>query len=169
MKTLRLLIIGLAAAQLTGCTSYLTPDPNGLLSLDPAEAFSQCMEDAIKISPSSMTTSVSCHVNLGSYVLILHPQGQLTDDELTTAGVSAAILPELRALRIGDQPAIYVIANGPGVSGIGINRTIKSSRTTAQALFVRIDRLFFQAKTISQPVIVTITGPAGAKVIDRIE
>jgi hypothetical protein len=125
------------------------------------------MDDAIKAAPSSPTVFANCRLT-GGYLLILHPQGQLTDLELAAAGVSTTIVPEVRAIRNGDEPAIYAIANGPAVSGIGVNRNFKSTWTTAQNLFVRIDRLLYLPKT-HLAVVVTITGPAGARVIDKIE
>ena len=55
----------------------------------------------------------------GSYLVVLHPEGALREEQLVSAGLQQALLPELQELRLGTNPAIYVIATDPGVSGTG--------------------------------------------------
>jgi len=136
---------------------------------DPAVRLAYCMEDGIKTSQAAATSiTVKCDLKLaGSYVVVLHPDGKKTDEELLADGVPADVIPELRVMRIGDNASIYVISTGSNVSGTGTGRTVLSSRTTYQNNFVRIDKLMVLAKS-SQPVAVEIGGASGARVVQSI-
>jgi hypothetical protein len=136
---------------------------------DPAVRLAYCVERAAREHPRDGTaTHVSCDLKMpGSYVVVLHPEGALRDQRLVSAGLPQALLPELGVLRLGEQPAIYVIATDPGVSGTGSSRSIRSSWTTYQMKFVLIDSLMVLAKT-TQPVRVDIAGPAERPVIEGV-
>ena len=136
---------------------------------DPAVRLSRCLEGAVNDAlPAATSIQASCDLRLaGSFVVILHPSGELTDSQLIEAGLPADVIPELRVMRIGDNASIYVISTGANVTGVGTARTVLSSRTTSQNNFVKIDHLIIQAKT-SQPVIVDIAGTAGARVIQAV-
>ena len=162
MKTRRLVFVPLAVIGLTlqlGC-DFMS---------DPAVRLSSCLEGAVNDAlPATTSIQASCDLRLaGSFVVILHPSGELTDSQLIEAGLPADVIPELRVMRIGDNASIYVISTGANVAGIGTARTVLSSRTTSQNNFVKIDHLIIQAKT-SQPVIVDIAGTAGARVIQAV-
>jgi hypothetical protein len=57
-----------------------------------------------------------------AYLVVLHPKGALPDEQLLSAGLPQALLPELLELRIRERPAIYVMATGADVRGAGANR-----------------------------------------------
>lgn len=127
---------------------------------DPAVRLAQCLESAINDAvPSTPSIEATCDVEQpGSYVVVLHPSGEVTDAQLVEAGIPEASIPELRALRISDNASIYVISN---------DATVKSSRTTVQNNFVKIDHLLAKAKS-SQPLVVNIGGGATSRVIQAI-
>jgi hypothetical protein len=96
----------------------------------------------------------------GEFLVVLHPQGALREQELVSAGVLPELLPEFRILRTSDNSAVYVVATGPAVTGSGTTRSIRSTRTTYQERFINIERLMVLAKG-TQPVGVDIAGPPG--------
>jgi hypothetical protein len=103
----------------------------------------------------------------GSYLAVLHPEGALREEQLVSAGLPPALLPELRGLRLGNEPALYVIATDPGVSGTGASRSILSSWTTYQMHFVQSDKVMVLAKT-TQPVNVDLGGSPERRAIQAI-
>jgi len=131
---------------------------------DPATQFAYCLEAAATArSLGSTTTNATCDLGMpGEFLLVLHPQGALREQDLVSAGVSTALLDEFRILRITDNAAIYVVATGPGVTGFGTSRSIRSTRTTYQQRFINIERVMVLAKD-TQPVGVDITGPPGRR------
>jgi hypothetical protein len=138
------------------------------LSPDPAIRLADCVEDAVDRSAGSLSSWADCDLKMrGSYLIVLHPQGDLADDQLMSAGLPKSLLPEFRALRIGERPAIYVIATGPDVSGVGSGRTTLSSWTTSQNNFVQIDRVMILARD-TQHVSVDVGGPIERRVIARL-
>ena len=127
---------------------------------DPATRLAYCLEEGVK-KPQDAVTSIQVNCDLkvsGNYVVLLHPAGEKSDDELVADGVPAAVIPALRVLRIGDRPSIYVIAT---------NKQTPDSRTTYQNNFIRIDRVLVAAKS-AQPLTVDITGTAGERAIQSI-
>jgi hypothetical protein len=135
---------------------------------DPAIRFAHCLEEAIKEHPGAAAAHARCDLELpGSYLVVLHPKGTLGDEQLVSAGLPQALLPELRTLRLGVNPAIFVISTGSQVTGMGASRSTRSSRTTYQMNFVEIDRLMVLAKT-TQPLGVDIGGTAERRVIEAI-
>jgi hypothetical protein len=128
---------------------------------DPAVRLANCIEEGVKKSLDGATSiDVNCDLQLaGNYVVVLHPAGEKTDDELVTGGVPAETIPAVRALRNGDHAAIYVVAS---------DKQTPDSRTTYQNNFVSFDHVMVAAKS-TQPVMVSIGGPAGARVIQAIK
>lgn len=113
--------------------------------------------------------SVTCDLKLSSqYLVVLHPAGELREEELVKAGVAPTLLDEFRALRISDNPAIYVVATDPAVTGVGANRSIRSTRTTYQQRFVEIDRPLVVVKRALQPVRVELSGTIERRVVSGI-
>ena len=136
---------------------------------DPAVRLATCVESAINDAvPSTPDIEATCDLKLaGNYLVVLHPSGELTDEQLLAGGVPEPVLPELRKMRIGDRASIYVISTDANVKGTGADRTTLSSRTTSQNKFVKIDKLIVQTKS-SQPVVVNIGGAATERVIQTI-
>lgn len=127
---------------------------------DPATQLAYCMEAATRTrARGAATTRATCDLGMaGEFLVVLHPQGALREQELLSAGVEPELLREFRTLRITDNAAIYVLATGPAVSGFGATRSIRSTRTTYQERFINIERLLVLAKG-TQPVGVDIAGP----------
>ena len=136
----------------------------------PALRLAHCVEDSIEEHPGGdAAIHARCDLIMtGSYLVVLHPKGALPDDQLVSAGLPQALLPEFRELRIGEQPGIFVIATDPDVSGIGADRSTRSTWTTSQMLFVQIDSLMVLAKN-TQPVAVDVGGPAARRVIEGLD
>lgn len=149
----------LALASLPACDSFS----------DPAVRLSTCLESAISSAvPSTAVIEATCDLELaGNYLVVLHPSGELSDEQLLAGGVPEPVVPELRKMRIADNASIYVISTDANVKGTGVDRTTPSSRTTSQNKFVKIEKLIVQAKT-SQPVFVEISGAATARVIQTV-
>ena len=152
-----LLLIGVALV--SACNSFS----------DLAVRLADCVGEAISAAvPSTAVIEASCDLKLpGNYLIVLHPSGELSDEQLLAGGVPEPVMPELRAMRIVDNASIYVISTDPGVKGAAAQRTTLSSRTTSQNKFVSISKLMVLAKT-SQPVLVEIGGPGTARVIQTI-
>jgi hypothetical protein len=140
----------------------------GLLP-DPATGLAYCVEEAIrKHAGNASATRATCDLeNPGRHLVVLHPPGPLRESELAAAGVTPDLLDEMRVLRIGVQPAIFVIATDPGVTGTGTDRSTLSQWTTYQNNFVQIDKLMVLAGN-TQPVVVDIGGPPERRVIEGI-
>jgi hypothetical protein len=134
---------------------------------DASIRFKDCAEEATaKHARDGAAAQASCDLQVpGSYLVVLHPAGALREEELAAAGLPSALLPELRGLRLGENPAIYVIATDPGVSGVGTERTIRSNWTTSQMHFVQIDKVMVLART-TPPVTIDVAGPAERPVIE---
>ena len=136
----------------------------------PALLLADCMEEAVNEQrPDGAVTHARCDLGMpGSYLVVLHPKGTLSDEELVSGGLPQALLPELRTLRLGENPAIFVIATDPQVTGTGATRSTRSTWTTSQMHFVQFDRLMVLAKT-TQPVGVDVGGTADRRVIEGID
>lgn len=135
---------------------------------DASTRFAYCVEQAIDEHARDAAVQATCDLEMpGSYLVVLHPQGALREAELASSGLTTDLLAEMRVLRIGVQPSIYVISTDPGVSGTGTDRSFFSKRTTYQMHFVQIDTLMVLAKT-TQPVIIDIGGPPERRVIEGI-
>ena len=161
--------IASGAARLAAIASCLAIQLGCIWQADPAIRLAYCVEEAIEEQPrGDAPTRASCDLNMtGSYLVVLHPQGALREEELASTGVPPDLLAELRVLRLTEQPGILVLATDPGVSGTGNDRSVLSSRTTYQMNFVQIDRLMTLAKT-APPVSVDIGGSPERRVIEGI-
>jgi hypothetical protein len=124
---------------------------------DPAVRLANCVEEGVKKSKAAATSiEVNCDLKLsGNYVVVLHPAGEKTDEELAAGGVPAAVIPAVRMLRNGDHAAIYVVAS---------DRQTPDSRTTYQNRFAHVDHVMAATKSLPS-VTVSIGGPAEARVI----
>ena len=136
---------------------------------DPAVRLAYCLEAAVKEQPrDGLATQASCDLKMpGSYLVVLHPEGALREAQVISAGLPQALLPELRGLRSGVNPAIYVIGTDPGVSG-NTSRSTRSSWTTYQMNFVQIDKVMVLTKT-TPSVRVDVGGSPGRRVIEAID
>ncbi len=93
----------------------------------------------------------SCELGVdGGYVVLLHPEGNQTDDQLIEAGLPADMIDEVRALRLGPEEAIYVFPNDPAVL---------PSRTTYQRRYVSIPEAMVAVKASLDPVVINLAGP----------
>lgn len=116
MRKNKILAIALVILALVSC---------GFTS-DPAVRLAECMERATKAGELSS----SCDLEVsGGYVVVLHPAGELTDEELTAAGVPPDLVPSVRSMRNAQNGAIYVFADSE-----------PASRTTYQNNFVTIPK-----------------------------
>jgi hypothetical protein len=133
---------------------------------DAATRFADCVEQAIDEAPrDAATIQVTCDLERpGRYLVVLHPQGELREAELAAAGLTPDLVAEMRVMRIGVQPSIYVISTDPGVTGTGTDRSPLSNRTTSQMHFVQIEKLMALTRT-TQPVTIDIGGPQERRVI----
>ncbi len=136
---------------------------------DPATRLATCLERSIKAAAGSRAmVHASCDIKIeGRYIVVLHPAGELSSDELVQAGLPDALVPELRAMRMLGNPAIYVIAADKNVSGYGAGRSVMSSRTSVQSAFVQINTLMVVTKN-KQSVAVAVGGSPKVRVIERI-
>lgn len=136
---------------------------------DPAMRLEHCLERAVAgLSRPGEVARAACDVKLpGRYTVVLHPPGELSDEDLLFAGLPEALLPELRTMRSKRGPAMYVFASDRTVTGIGIKRTVPSSRTTTQSMFVEINELMVVTRT-TQPLTVEVARTQDAAVIRRI-
>jgi hypothetical protein len=133
------------------------------LLTDPAVQIARCTERAAKsLARSGGDRAVAnCppHSRIhGQYLVVLHPEGQLSDEELIQGGVPPGLLPFLRKFRLGDSAAVYVF---PGESARA------ASRTTYQKRFVHIPRLFVLERETRGPVRIAVAEtPRGKEIVD---
>lgn len=136
---------------------------------EPATRLEHCLERAVKqMKRPGEVVHAACDLKLpGRYTVILHPAGELSNDELISGGVPEALVPELRTMRARRGPGMYVIAADRTVTGTGSQRTIQSSRTTTQSTFVEINELMVVTRN-TQPVTVEVGHTQTTAVIRRI-
>lgn len=135
---------------------------------EPATRLENCMARAVKqIKRQGEMIHAACDLKLaGRFVVVLHPPGELSNEELQLAGFPDALVPELRALRLRGSPAMYVFSADRAVKGVGSRRTVPSSRTTTQSTFVEINELLVVTRN-TQPVTIEIGRNAHAAVVRR--
>lgn len=136
---------------------------------EPATRLERCIERAVKqLQRPGEIANVTCDLKLqGRFVIVLHPPGTLSQDELTSGGVPEALVPELRAMRMRSDPAMYVFSIDRAVTGIGSQRSVPSSRTNTQSTFVEINELLVATRS-SQPVTIDVGKTQTAAVVKRI-
>lgn len=111
----------LLTVALTGCSALS----------DPAVRLARCLERGSgRVSQATPEVELSCSLEApAQFLVLLHPEGELSDAELVVAGLPEPVIPTLRAFRLSSNEAIYVFeASGPA----------GSSRTTYQGRFVHI-------------------------------
>ena len=136
---------------------------------EPATRLERCIERAVKaLKRPGQVGSTECDLKLqGRFVIVLHPPGTLSAEDLTSGGVPESLLPELRAMRMKGDPGIYVFSVDRNVKGIGSNRTVPSSRTNTQSTFVQINELL--VATRNRPIVTIDVGRTSeAAVVRRI-
>jgi hypothetical protein len=136
---------------------------------EPATRLEKCIHRAVnQLKRPGEIINATCDLKLpGRFVIVLHPPGTLNQEELTAGGVPEALVPELRAMRMKGDPAIYVFSFDRTVKGIGSRRTVPSSRTTTQSTFVEINELLVATRS-SQPVSIDVGKTQRTAVVKRI-
>lgn len=133
----QLILIGLAAL-LGACNSIS----------DPAVRLADCLEEAVK----EQQAEAVCDLGVaGGCVVILHPDGTLSDAQLLDAGLTPERAARLRELRLNEIAGIYVLPDDP---------QLLPSRTTSQHRFLLISRILVLAKPGGEPLRVVLGGPA---------
>ena len=136
---------------------------------EPATRLEKCIQRAVKqLKRPGEIVNTTCDLKLpGRFVVVLHPPGTLTQEELTNGGVPDSLVPELRAMRMRGDPAMYVFSIDRNVKGIGSNRTVPSSRTNTQSTFVEINELLVATRN-TQPVTIDVGKTQNSAVVRRI-
>ena len=155
----KLTIVAMGAMQQYDC------DPMA----EPATRLEKCIHRAVlQLKRPGEIINTTCDLKLqGRFTIVLHPPGTLGQEELTSGGVPEALIPELRAMRLKGDPAIYVFSSDRTTTGVGSRRTVPSSRTTTQSTFVEISSLMVLTKS-SQPLIVEVGKGRGTNIIRRL-
>ncbi|HSK77593.1 MAG TPA: hypothetical protein VLQ45_14170 [Thermoanaerobaculia bacterium] len=120
------------------------------LFTDPAVRLARCVEHGAKAldRSSQERSSQPCRLGTdGGYVVVLHPQGQLSDEELLRGGVPEGLLPFLRQFRNGDNEQVFVFP---------FESVRAASRTTYQHRFARIPQLLVLEKKTPEPVVIEL-------------
>ena len=136
---------------------------------EPAQRLEHCIERAVKLlKRRGEIRNTTCDLKLpGRFVIVLHPPGTLSGEELMTGGVPESLLPELRAMRMKGDPGIYVFSVDKNVKGVGSNRTVQSSRTNTQSTFLQINELFVVTLN-KQPITIDVGKTETSAVVRRI-
>ena len=125
---------------------------------EPATRLERCIERAVKaLKRPGEVGYTECDLKLqGRFVIVLHPPGTLSSEELQSGGLPESLLPELRAMRMKGDPGLYVFSTDRNVKGVGSNRTVPSSRTNTQSTFVQINELI--VSTRNSPIVTIDVG-----------
>ena len=136
---------------------------------EPATRLEKCIHRAVnQLKRPGEIVNATCDLKLpGRFVIVLHPPGTLSHEELTAGGVPESLVPELRALRLRGDPAMYVFSADRNVTGVGSRRTVPSSRTTTQSTFVEINELLVATRS-TQPVSIDVGKTQTTAVVKRI-
>src|SRR5688572_27516261 len=99
------LLVGIILAVPLGCGAVT----------DPAVRLAYCLESAVKENPQEGgRVQATCDLRLPcGYVVLLHPEGDLKDEQLIAAGLPQSLVDVVRSLRLGSTPAIYVLPSDP--------------------------------------------------------
>ncbi|HKV06673.1 MAG TPA: hypothetical protein VJ725_00960 [Thermoanaerobaculia bacterium] len=117
---------------------------------DPAVRLAQCVERGSEAFEGSSQehSSQPCRLGTdGGYLVVLHPQGQLSDEELIQGGVPERLVPLLRQIRNGDNEQVLVFPYESAQA---------ASRTTYQHRFARIPQLVVLQKETPDPVVIEL-------------
>lgn len=136
---------------------------------EPATRLEKCIHRAVnQLKRPGEIISSTCDLKLpGRFTIVFHPPGILGQEELTGGGVPESLVPELRAMRLRGDPAIYVFSTDRNVTGVGSRRTVPSSRTTTQSTFLEINELLVVTRS-SQPVSIDVGKTQTTAVVKRI-
>ncbi len=135
---------------------------------EPATRLEHCVERAVgNLKRSGAIVHVDCDLKLpGRFIVVLHPAGELSDEDLMAGGLPSALIPEIRSMRQRRGPAMYVIAADREVTGIGSQRSVQSSRTTSQSTFIEINELMVTTRN-TQPLSIDVGRTAGSTTVRR--
>jgi len=158
-SAVKLTIVAMGAMQQYDC------DP---LS-EPATKLEKCIHRAVlQLKRPGEIVTTTCDLKLpGRFVIVFHPPGTLGQEELTMAGMPESLVPELRAMRLRGDPAIYVFSIDRNVKGVGSKRTVPSSRTNTQSTFVEINELLVATRN-TQPITIDVGKTQTSAVVKRI-
>lgn len=158
-RAVKLTIVAMGAMQQYDC------DPMA----EPATRLEKCIYRAVKqLKRPGEIVNTTCDLKLpGRFVIVLHPPGTLSHEELLAGGVPDSLVPELRAMRMRGDPAMYVFSADRNVKGIGSARTVPSSRTNTQSTFVEINELLVASRN-TQPVTIDVGKTQTTAVVKRI-
>ena len=158
-SAVKLTIVAMGAMQQYDC------DPMA----EPATRLEKCIYRAVQqLKRPGQLVTTTCDLKLpGRFVIVLHPPGTLGQEELTMAGVPESLVPELRAMRMKGDPAMYVFSIDRNVKGTGSNRTVPSSRTNTQSTFVEINELLVATRN-TQPITIDVGKTQTSAVVKRI-
>lgn len=136
-----------------GCSSFT----------DPAVRLAKCVERHSRSLDRSSQDRFSAPCRLGTengYVVVLHPQGQLSDEELIQGGVPKGLLPFFREFRKGDNEQVFVFPS---------ESVRYASRTTYQHRFARIPQLLVLEKKKAEPVVIELLKSEDAREITGVQ
>jgi hypothetical protein len=148
--------------QLVGTVLVLAMQLGCSAVTDPAVRLAYCLESAVnEHQRESGPVQVTCELGIPcGYVVFLHPGGDLTDEQLIAAGLPQSLVDDVRRLRLGSDPAIYVLPNDPATP---------SSRTTYQQSFLRIPQAMVVVKSLPEPLKVNLAGTPKDRFIASIQ
>lgn len=138
---LRSFLLTAALALCLGCSLFT----------DSAVRLARCVERGTESldRSSQERSSRPCRLGTnGGYLVVLHPQGELSDEELIRAGVPERVVPLLRQLRSksGREQVLVFPSESPRAA----------SRTTYQHRFARIPQLLVIRKERPEPVVIEL-------------
>ena len=143
---MKLIALAVLAALLASCSAIN----------DPAVQLAYCLEHAVKANQEE----VDCKLGLPrGGVGVLHPDGDLTSEQLVAAGLTASQAEEIRQLRLNAFASIYVLTNDPEAL---------PSRTTYQRGFVRIPQLLVAARSSNEAFTLRIAGPPSDRYVEAL-
>ena len=135
---------------------------------EPATRLEKCIYRAVKqLKRPGEIVNVTCDLKLpGRFVIVLHPPGTLSHDELLTGGVPDSLVPNCGPCACVATPRCTSF-HRQNVKGIGNARTVPSSRTTTQSTFVEINELLVASRN-TQPVSIDVGKTQTTAVVKRI-
>ena len=135
---------------------------------EPATRLEHCIERAVNsLKRQGELAHVECDLKIpGRFIVVLHPPGELSNEDLTSAGVPEWLVPELRAMRQRRGPAMYVFRADRSVAGPGSLRPVDASRTTTQSTFLEINELMVVTRN-TQPLAIDVGRTSTSAVVRR--
>src|SRR5688572_14245908 len=112
----KLTIVAMGAMQQYDC------DPMA----EPATRLEKCIHRAVlQLKRPGEIINTTCDLKLqGRFTIVLHPPGTLSQEDLTMGGVPESLVPELRAMRLRGDPAMYVFSSDRTTTGVGSRRSV---------------------------------------------